>query len=72
MVAPVVQQAQQTFVDANGQQVVMMPINMGQQYVPENIPAMLSTGSVRGRGQGPIGCFDRGSTKHSDIFFDQI
>ena len=40
MVSPVLQQTQQAFVDANDQQFVMMPVNLGQnqllQYEPAN------------------------------------
>ena len=54
-VIPQITQTQQTFGDTNGQQFVMMPVQMGQnpliQYAPENVPKMFSTQPVRGRGQ---------------------
>ena len=55
MISPVLQQTQQTFVDANGQQFVMIPVNLSQnpllQYAPANVSTTFSTGPIRGRGQ---------------------
>jgi len=66
---------QQTVVDANGQQFILMPFNQGQMpatnYAQMDGPAFnagrhQSRGQLRGRGRS--GRFKRGFTRHSGIF----
>ena len=67
----------QTFVDANGNQFMMMPISTGQAFPvmqtattsgQMNFSSGSRGGRFRGRGRGYGGRFSRGSTKHSGIF----
>ena len=66
---------QQTVVDANGQQFILMHFHQGQFQPTNNVPMggpafnagkNQPRGQLHGRGRG--GCFRRGFTRHSGIF----